>query len=269
MKTILFCPLTNTLSIRTLIYRNACLLLRNVFSGGKRLYSIILLRMPAYTKEYLFIFTCTHRSVSPRPCFHVTSLRSSSFHWRLFLCTCFLLFLLLFTSFVAPWSVLHPAVVFAASNHNPNPKISTPAWLKPLPPKKQPQQGDYRTMLPDAGQPVAQQWRVPMIPVTLHVTDQAQQFVSNDGQLEVDIAAGTISAAQVKKAGGSLLLTITQVIPASGGLRSTHIFFGTYQFRRNCCLTGSPAGVPGCPVALLRILAVPMTRASPTLIATT
>ncbi|HVB22203.1 MAG TPA: hypothetical protein VNG51_09685, partial [Ktedonobacteraceae bacterium] len=177
------------------------------------------------------MFTRSHQSVSCRPFFPATALRADSFSWRTLLCTGCLLFLLLFTSFVAPWSALQPAVALAAGTHNPNPKIAPPAWLKPLPPKKQPKQGDYRTMLPATLKPVAQQWRVPMTPATLHLTNQAQQFVSNDGQLEVDIAAGTISAAQVKQAGGSLQLTITQVIPASGGLRSTHIFFGTYQFQ--------------------------------------
>ncbi|HVB25740.1 MAG TPA: hypothetical protein VNG51_27635 [Ktedonobacteraceae bacterium] len=67
----------------------------------------------------------------------------------------FSLFLFLFTNFVAPWSALQPAVALAAGTHNPKPKLSPPAWLKPLPPKKQPKQGDYRAMQPTTLKPVA------------------------------------------------------------------------------------------------------------------
>ncbi|HVB24608.1 MAG TPA: hypothetical protein VNG51_21910 [Ktedonobacteraceae bacterium] len=99
--------------------------------------------------------TRSHQSVSCRPFFPATALRADSFSWRTLLCTGCLLFLLLFTNFVAPWSALPPAVALAAGTHNPNPKIAPPAWLKPLPPKKQPRQGDYRTMQPATLKPVA------------------------------------------------------------------------------------------------------------------
>src|SRR5260221_4960514 len=68
-----------------------------------------------------------------------------------------------------------------------------------------------------------------MSPATLTLSPQAQQFVSNDGRLEVDMPAGALTSTQVQAAGGTITLKLTQILPGSGGIRSEHLFFGTYQ----------------------------------------
>src|SRR5713226_1836951 len=68
-----------------------------------------------------------------------------------------------------------------------------------------------------------------MPPATIPLTGQPQQFRGRDGRLEIDIAAGTVTPAALLSAGGSIILSIRQVLPASGGTTSGRISFGTYQ----------------------------------------
>lgn len=70
-----------------------------------------------------------------------------------------------------------------------------------------------------------------MTPATLDLTAQAQHFLSNDGRLEVRIPAGAVSNAQLQAAGGKISLTVTQILPGSGGLRNEHVLFGTYELQ--------------------------------------
>ena len=53
--------------------------------------------------------------------------------------------------------------------------------------------------------------RTTMSPVTLMLTPGAQHFVSNNGRLEVQVAAGTANATQVQSAGGVIHLHIVQL----------------------------------------------------------
>jgi len=141
-----------------------------------------------------------------------------------------LLFLLLFTTMIAPWPVSPPSVVFAASFHNP--KLSPPAWLKPRQSHTPPPAAPYHIVQsgrPDTSPPVAHSWLVTMKPLSLKLTTQAMHVISSDGRLEVSIPAGSIDATQLQAAGGSLTLTITQLLPGSGGTYSSEITFGTYQ----------------------------------------
>jgi len=143
------------------------------------------------------------------------------------------LFLLLFPAIVAPLPIVQPPA-FASSTGNPNPKLSPPAWLTPHKPGKPDNHFPVPFVKTDPKVDLVNippVWQVPMSPATLTLTSQAQHFLSNDGHLEMTVSAGTISDAQVKAAGGSITLTITQVLPGSGGLRSEHIFFGTYTFQ--------------------------------------
>lgn len=126
----------------------------------------------------------------------------------------------------------------AATRHNPNPVLKTPAWLKPPAPSTHPDLGQY---IP-AAKPVSQQpalphvWVVSMKPATLMLTNAPAHFVSSDQQLSVDVPAGSLAVQQPAPvqhalATGGISLSISQVKPAAGGLRSEHIFFGTYAFQ--------------------------------------
>ena len=114
--------------------------------------------------------------------------------------------------------------------HNPNPPLKTPAWLK-RPHGKHIDLGHYvhpdPSVKPDT---FTRTWPVSMPPAKITLSGQPQQFLSKDGRLELDLAAGTLSPAQLLGAGGSITLVITQVLPASGGTPSGRISFGTYQF---------------------------------------
>ena len=141
----------------------------------------------------------------------------------------FLLFLVLFTALVAPWPLLHQPIALAAGKGNPNPPITPPT--KPPKPARSINLGHYvkpASTHPPA--PVAYPWKVSMPPASIALTSQAQQFLSKDGQLEIDIAAGAVSGAQLQGAGGSVFLKVTQLLPDSGGAQGDHLFFGTYEF---------------------------------------
>lgn len=142
-----------------------------------------------------------------------------------------LLFLLLFAAIVAPWPVLQPSS-FAASQSNPNPHLSPPSWLTAHAHAQPPDLGHYVKQAPKANiYLVPHQWPVSMTPATLDLTAQAQHFLSNDGRLEVRIPAGAVSNAQLQAAGGKISLTVTQILPGSGGLRNEHVLFGTYELQ--------------------------------------
>jgi hypothetical protein len=148
---------------------------------------------------------------------------------RLFM-TAGLLFLLLFTAMIAPWPVSPPSVVFAASFHQP--KLLPPAWLKPQQSHTPPPAAPYHIVQagkPETSTPVAHSWPVTMKPLSIKLTAQAAHVLSSDGRLEVSIPAGSIDASQLQAAGGSLTLTITQLLPGSGGTSGSEITFGTYQ----------------------------------------
>lgn len=70
-----------------------------------------------------------------------------------------------------------------------------------------------------------------MSPATITVTSRSQQFLSSDGRLEVDIPAGMVTDMQIQAAGGAIHLSMTQVLPSSGGTNDSHISFGTYAFQ--------------------------------------
>ncbi len=150
----------------------------------------------------------------------------------------FLCILLLWTNIFAGWTA---TLAHAATRPNPNPVLTAPSWLNAKGPSTHPDLGQYIPAAKASAQPVStssqpHSWTVSMKPARLVLTNAATHFVSNDGHLLVDVAAGsmaTIQAATVQQAQarGALSLVVTQVKPASGGLRSDHVFFGTYEFQ--------------------------------------
>ena len=54
-------------------------------------------------------------------------------------------------------------------------------------------------------------------------------MLSRDGAFELDIAAGSVSAAQMQAAGGAISLKVVQLEGGSGGDVSGRVFLGTYQ----------------------------------------
>ncbi len=156
------------------------------------------------------------------------------FSARRLLLVSFLLFLVLFVDLIASWPVVSPATAFALAFHNPNPRVATPTWLNAASGKtKKPnlaKNASPSTL--SAGSPAASHaWKVTMRPGRLGLSTTAQQFVSNDGQLEVDVPAGTLDTGQLTQHSSGLLLYVTQVKPGSGSTTSGQIFFGTYEFQ--------------------------------------
>ncbi|HEY1349190.1 MAG TPA: RHS repeat-associated core domain-containing protein [Ktedonobacteraceae bacterium] len=143
-----------------------------------------------------------------------------------------LFLLVLFTDLIAPWPALPRS--FARATQNPNPHIPAPAWLHPSgQPRKKPDLNRSSSAIlpvqaPAAGIPPARAGL--MKPSRLTLTPAALHFVSNDGHLRIDLAAGSLTARQVSQWGG-IWLSITQVQPTSGGLGSDHLFFGSYEFQ--------------------------------------
>lgn len=146
------------------------------------------------------------------------------------------LLLALFVNIIAAWPVVPPQTAFALDFHNPNPPLPTPSWLK--------QSSSSSGSKPDLNQsaPVSTSVKatgglpqrsvaVPMKPARLILTTAAQHFVSSDGQISVDIPAGSLKQSQLGRLSGGVWLYITQVQPASGGLDSSDLFFGTYEFQ--------------------------------------
>ncbi|HEU5376654.1 MAG TPA: hypothetical protein VFV38_14560, partial [Ktedonobacteraceae bacterium] len=145
-----------------------------------------------------------------------------------------LLLLVLFADLIASWPVVPSSTASALAFPNPNAPIPAPAWLHPAsqPGKKPNLNQSSSAIIPVApradGAPHTP--AVAMKPARLTLTPAAQHFLSSDGQLGVDIPAGSLTASQVSQFGG-VSLSITQVQPGSGGLESEHLFFGTYEFQ--------------------------------------
>src|SRR5579883_2617285 len=141
-----------------------------------------------------------------------------------------LLALILFAQTIAAWPVMPPA--HAQGPSNPNPTLTPPSWLTPPATGQQIDLGHY--VSPAQNAPVSDSphpWPVSMQPARLTLSQTAQQFVSSDGQLEVDLPANSLDATQLAQIPGNIALIITQVKPGGGGMRSEHIFFGTYEFQ--------------------------------------
>jgi len=147
-----------------------------------------------------------------------------------------LLFLILFTEVIAFWPVVASSTAFALAFKNPNSRIPPPAWLTlPTGKSKKPnlaQNGAPSKLSSDSGA-ARHPWPVAMKPARLLLSNAGQQFVSSDGQLEVDLPANSLDTAQLAQTKGGILLYITQVKPGSGSSTggSGQIFFGTYEFQ--------------------------------------
>ena len=168
-------------------------------------------------------------------------------HWgfRAFLLV-FLCILLLWTDIFAGWTAT-PA--HAATVSNPNPLLKAPSL--PQTPKV--------ANTPDLGVYVQGQQSTTLVPIphpqikmpapqTITLTTTAQQVLSRDGTFELDVAAGSVSAAQIQAAGGTISLTLSMVEGASGGGSSGRVFLGTYQVQLSNAqgkpLTGLVLGHP-------------------------
>src|SRR5258708_3787873 len=135
----------------------------------------------------------THRGL-PRFAAHARQQPSShrSRHILRLALNTFFLSLLLFTSMLSGWGFSR-SYASAASAGNPNPHLSPPAWLKPQ--QHHVSEPYHQAKLDPHYQFVAspRPLKVPMSPATLTLSPQAQQFVSNDGRLEVDMPAGAVA----------------------------------------------------------------------------
>jgi hypothetical protein len=173
--------------------------------------------------------SCEYRDLPDRP--HVRPPRRPSprLTLRQVLLAVFLSLFLL-SGALGGWADTIKPVQAAVQKHNPNPPLKPPAWLK-RPHGKHIDLGHYvhtdPSVKPDT---FTRTWPVSMPLATIPLTSQPRQFRSRDGRLELDIAAGTLSPAALLGASGSITLSITQVLPASGGTPSGRISFGTYQF---------------------------------------
>ncbi|GCF10715.1 RHS repeat-associated core domain-containing protein [Dictyobacter arantiisoli] len=113
---------------------------------------------------------------------------------------------------------------------NPNPPLSLPAWLHT--PKAVPHtlvgalSTHTNTNRPAVGKVVDSRVAAP---VEFVLTSQAQTLVSKDGHVSVGIPANTVTAQQIKAAGGKISLKIVQTSSTSGGQASGRLIFGTYQ----------------------------------------
>ncbi len=153
--------------------------------------------------------------------------RGTTLPTRRLLVTFFFIFLILFSGLIASWPIIHRSEAFAASN--PNAPISPPPWLHQSPAGKPNDLGHYGKISTTPITLNAHIWPITMPPMTISLTTQAQHVLSKDGQLEINIAAGSVSAAQLSSARGTIHLTITQVLPGSGGASSNNILFGSFQ----------------------------------------
>src|SRR6266852_329644 len=156
---------------------------------------------------------------------------------------------LLLSGALSGWADAIKPAHAAAAKHNPNPPLKAPAWLK-RPQGKHIDLGHYVHVNPSVKPDTfTRTWPVSMPPATITLTGQPQQFTGKDGRLEIDIAAGTVTPAALLSAGGSIILSIRQVLPASGGVTSGRISFGTYQV-----LLQDAAGHPLSTLALVHPL---------------
>lgn len=143
-----------------------------------------------------------------------------------------ILLLMLFMQFIAPLPVVQPSIAFAQALQQANRPLSPPSWLTHIHAGKPVNLGKYVKPTktgPQINEP--HPWIVSMKSAKVALTTTTQRFVGSDGQLEVDIPAGSLNAVQLAQHSGGIFLYITQVKPGAGGLRSDHIFFGTYEFQ--------------------------------------
>jgi hypothetical protein len=162
-----------------------------------------------------------------------------------------LLLLVLFVDLVASWPVIQPSTAFAQALSNPNPALSAPSWLNASSVNRQTSLAQDPPMAPIVSKPIGikpTSGAVPMQPARLHVTTSAQHFVSSDGQLLVDLAANSVSAAQ---SASGIWLYLSQVKPGEGGLNGGAITFGTYELQ-----WFTSAGQPLSSVTLLHPLTI-------------
>lgn len=146
------------------------------------------------------------------------------------LLTAVLLFLVLFTALVAPWPLVHPPTAQASAQGNPNPPLKAP------PPRqfhsKPPDLRKFGKSNPRIQASIlSRSWFSSAPALTVTLSTQTQQVVTQDGRIRLTVAAGTLSAGQVSSAGGKILLRVSQVLPASGGTPGDQISFGTYLFQ--------------------------------------
>ncbi|HEY7419025.1 MAG TPA: hypothetical protein VH593_27840, partial [Ktedonobacteraceae bacterium] len=124
----------------------------------------------------------------------------------------------------------NPPPVSAKSRANPNPPLSAPSWLQSSTPAQPPDLGQYVTGKQNTTPvPIPHPQAKAQASVTAHLSTSAQQVKSSDGHLVIQVQAGTVSAAQIKAAGGTLSLKVTPIVPATGGGASGRLFLGTYQ----------------------------------------
>ena len=141
----------------------------------------------------------------------------------------FLCVLLLWTDIFAGWTAT-PA--HAATVSNPNPVLKAPSALQspaPVVPHVLASPGNGSQTITTGPIPRPTLNVVP--PQSVVLTTAAQQVMSGNGTFELDIAAGSVSAAQIQAAGGAIRLTVNQTDPGSGGDASGRVFLGTYQLQ--------------------------------------
>ena len=162
---------------------------------------------------------------------HLRSPQYRLFSWSSVL----ILFILLGADILSSLTTITPALAASHISTQVNPALAAPAWLNPsTTASTKPDLGQYvAPAKPLPTKPVGVQPRVivSMQPARLQVTAVAQHFVSSDGQLLVDIAAGTLSASQLAQQTSGIWLYISQVQPGSGGLSGNQITFGSYEFQ--------------------------------------
>ncbi|MBV9616558.1 MAG: hypothetical protein JO031_13980, partial [Ktedonobacteraceae bacterium] len=120
----------------------------------------------------------------------------------------------------------------AAARPNPNPPLSPPSWLHApaaarLPDLRKPPSGNQNASNVSIPRPHP---KMPP-PLMVSLTTGAQRVLSRDGNFELDIAAGSVSAAQIQGAGGAISLKVVQLDAGSGGDVSGRVFLGTYQIQ--------------------------------------
>ena len=163
-------------------------------------------------------------ALPPSPPFHTGK------RWQFRACLLvFLCLLLLWTDIFSGWTAT-PA--HAATVSNPNPVLKAPSFppqpkISNAPDLRVFVQGHQSTTLVPIPHP---QIKMPA-PQKVVLTTLAQQVFSRDGTFELDVVAGSVSASQIKAAGGSIFLMLSLVEGASGGGSSGRVFLGTYQIQ--------------------------------------
>jgi RHS repeat-associated protein len=143
-----------------------------------------------------------------------------------------LLALLLFANGAGNWAALIPPV-YAARGHTLKGSPTTPNTFNPTggasPRVHSYHPGPMGKQPPHAPQVIAHPTQMSMKPGTVALSaTKATKFVGSDGRLELLIPAGAVTAQDIAAAGGTIILHIIQVAPASGSNAGSHISLGTY-----------------------------------------